>query len=101
MYLSFKLTMPGRNSWNNKWSGQEKNYVIVKNFRKNPPTIGSYSYDFGDGWRAGVEVSEISALEAPRLKKKSDGFCGYDWMVNSIIKDGEIYGPTQPKSVKT
>ena len=23
-------------------------------------------------------------------KKKSDGFCGYDWMIESIIKYGEI-----------
>lgn len=27
----------------------------------------------------------------------SAGFCGYDWMIDSIRYDGAIYGPTQPK----
>ena len=50
----------------------------------------SYSYDFGDGWGASVSVREVTASEAARIERKPVGFCGYDWMIDSIIRDGEI-----------
>ncbi len=28
--VEFRLTMPGRSSWNGRWSGEEKNYTIVR-----------------------------------------------------------------------
>lgn len=97
MLISFELSMPGRNSWNGKWSGQDSLYVIVRKFGKKYPKLGSYSYNFGDGWRASIAVREVTAPAAKELRKKSRGFCGYDWMVDSIVRDGDIYGPTQPK----
>ena len=97
MIVAFELSMPGRNSWNGKWSGEGRPYVIVKSFRRNPPKLGRYGYNFGDGWYASVNAREVSQSEARTLRAKSKGFCGYDWMVESIIQDGAIYGPTQPK----
>ena len=97
MLIAFELSMPGRNSWNGKWSGENRLYVIVKSLRTNPPKLGLYSYDFGDGWRANIAVREVTSAAARTLRKQSNGFCSYDWMVDSIIRDGDIYGPTQPK----
>lgn len=97
MLISFELSMPGRNSWNGKWSGQENCYAIVRSFGKKHPKLGLYEYNFGDGWRAQVAVREVTSPAARNLRKQSKGFCGYDWMVDSIIRDGDIYGPTQPK----
>jgi hypothetical protein len=99
MNISFELSMPGRNSWNGRWSGESTVYAIVYSFRKMPTTfkLGYYSYDFGDGWRAAVTVREVDKPTAKMLKKRSKGFCGYDWMVDSIISDGAIYGPMKPK----
>lgn len=41
----------------------------------------------------------VTGEQARTIRKKSEGFCGYDWMVDSILNDGAIYGPTQPKPV--
>ena len=94
MLLSFTLSMPSNNSWDGKWSGEDRNYikVVVVN-SKNAALIldkGYFHYNFGDGWAAGIEIEEVTAAEAFKLKKKSDGFCGYDWMINSIISHGKI-----------
>jgi hypothetical protein len=51
---------------------------------------GSYYYNLGDGWAARVSVREVSASEAAKIRCKSAGFCGYDWMIDSIIHYGEI-----------
>lgn len=97
MILSFRLSMPGRNSWNGGWSGEDRLYVITKTFTSKKSIEkarkilekGYYSYCWSDGWRAGIEVSEVSSKEAARLRKKSAGFCGYNWMVDTIISYGE------------
>ena len=52
--------------------------------------LGYYSYDFGDGWRAGVTVREITSTAARKLRKQSRGFCGYNWMVDEITTHGRI-----------
>lgn len=99
MNIAFTLTMPGRNTWNGRWSGDEDLFVVIKNFRK-PPTafkLGYYSYNFGDGWQAAINVQEVTSPAARKMRKQSKGFCGYEWMIDSIIRDGQIYGPTQPK----
>jgi hypothetical protein len=105
MLIAFELSMPRNNSWNGKWSGAEKRFVKVVSVGNSAKTIAKYraicgqrfSYNFGDGWCAAVSVSEVSAIEARNLRKQSAGFCGYDWMIESIRYDGAIYGPTQPK----
>ena len=55
---------------------------------------GYYYYNFGDGWGASVNVYILDgAKEASRLRRKSDGFCGYEWMIDSIITNGKILCP--------
>lgn len=95
MLLAFILTMPGNNSWNGKWTGEDDLYVIVKHVGQGTEIRDlvqqqHFSYNFGDGWRASIEVKEISRAEAIKLRKKSVGFCGYDWMVASLLADGCI-----------
>jgi hypothetical protein len=105
MTLAFILSMPNRASWNGRWSGENDIYAIVKSFpgkkrgahAANLVAQRFFSYDFGDGWRASVEVRSVNGTESRQLRKRSKGFCGYNWMVDSIIQDGAIYGPTQPK----
>ncbi len=89
--VEFRLSMPGVASWDSKWSGEGKNYVIVRqpspeNIRK----LGlpqSWSYAWTDGWRAQVSARLMAPGERA---KKSDGFCGYDWMVDNIQRWGRI-----------
>ena len=96
--LSFELSMPNVGSWNGKWTRQGKPYIIVDCLPKSEAEKARrilekryYRYNFGDGWSAGVVVKEIPDRKtAAKLRKISAGFCGYDWMVSSIIRDGYI-----------
>lgn len=99
MMLCFKLGMPSNNSWNGKWSGEGRDYRVVRKIGTSLIDIchgeeiiknGSYYYNFGDGWSASISVTEIDSREAEKIRKKSNGFCGYDWMIDSIITWGEI-----------
>lgn len=103
MFVSFELSMPGRNSWNGRWSGEERCYVRVvsvggskKAAEKYTRLVGAYRYNFGDGWVACVKVRIVDAATARKLRKVSAGFCGYDWMIASIRDHGDIYGPAHP-----
>ena len=90
--VEFKLTMPGVASWNNSWSGSGKNYIIVRSITdekaKNLLDVGYWSHHWNDGWCAGISIREMQKGER---RKKSDGFCGYDWMVRNIISHGTPY----------
>lgn len=105
MNIQFTLSMPNRGSWNGRWSGEETLYAIVRSFtgrlgRAKADALlvkGSFYYSFGDGWGASIRVQEITGPEVRRVRKKSKGFCGYDWMVNSICDDGAIYSQLRPK----
>lgn len=98
MILAFTLTMPGRASWNGRWSGEKKLYVRTRTFRGKDAEAkarrvldgGSYDYRWPDGWCADVAVAQVDSREAARLRRKSAGFCSYDWMINSILKHGRI-----------
>lgn len=99
MILSFTLSMPSNNSWNGKWTGEDNLYVKVVNFGKTKKgekwakeilDEGSFCYHFGDGWVAGIEVNEVDGAKSRQLRSKSKGFCGYDWMVDSIRLYGDI-----------
>jgi hypothetical protein len=35
-------------------------------------------------------VRAVDAKEARQIRKKSEGFCGYDWMIDSIKAIDEI-----------
>jgi len=101
MLLSFTLAMPGCNSWNGKWSGEGRHYVRIVNFGRSKKQSEAaaailakpyYRYDFGDGWAAAVSVAEVTSADARALRVKSDGFCGYEWMIDSIRQNGRIKG---------
>lgn len=92
----FILTMPGVNTWNGKWTGSDKLYARaithVKYGKALFPKLEekSYGYNFGDGWYAKIEVEFTTPTIARQITKKSSGFCGYDWMIDSICKYGKI-----------
>lgn len=96
--LLFTLSMPNVGSWNGKWTGEGKPYIIVDCLLKRDADKakaildkGYFHYSFGDGWAAGITVKEImDRKEAAKLRKKSAGFFGYNWMVDSIMKNGKI-----------
>ncbi len=96
MIIAFTLSMPSNNSWDGKWSGADRLHVIVKSFRQipkhddTPIAPGRYSYDFGDGWRARVVATIVDRSTANKLRRRSVGFSGYDWMVDEIICLGRI-----------
>ena len=93
--IVFELTMPNFNTWNGRWSGENKRFIRVKPNRSVPRDIvgKDYFYDFGDGWSANINVSRMDAAEARKLAKASSGFMSYDWMITSILKHGAIRKP--------
>jgi hypothetical protein len=104
--LSFELTMPNIGSWNGKWTGADKKYYIIKSisdkyynkilvplFENNH----NWYYNFGDGWGANIELQFITSKEVIKRRKLSKGFAGYDWMVDSILRFGEILTESQRK----
>ncbi|MEK6880186.1 MAG: hypothetical protein AABY22_11280, partial [Nanoarchaeota archaeon] len=95
--LCFELTMPNRGSWNGRWSGEGNYYAIIRKFSKGGKQKSldilnqkSYYYRWDDGWSASISVREVLGKEITQIKRKSNGFCGYDWMVDSIIDKGKI-----------
>lgn len=88
----FKLTMPNRNTWNGKWTGDEMIFARRRKDREVPKEVigKSFFYYLDDGWTACVSVDKMDCKEANKIIKKSSGFCGYDWMIESIIRYGEI-----------
>ena len=99
-YLVFTLSMPNVNTWNGRWSGEGKKYAKYRHFTKadfekvRDVAGKSYSYRWEDGWRAMVSVEHFhTSKEAQREVKGSDGFLGYDWMIDSILEHGEIKVP--------
>ena len=106
MILAFTLSMPNVASWNGKWSGEGMLYAKVINFGRSKKADekakaildhGYYRYDFGDGWSAGINIKAVSPKEAASIRRKSKGFCAYDWMIDSIRLDGKIVAPSDRK----
>lgn len=88
----FKLTMPNRNTWNGKWTGDEMIFARSKKDKDVPKEVigKSFLHHWDDGWIACVSVEKMDCKEANKLMRMSNGFCGYDWMIESIIRYGEI-----------
>jgi hypothetical protein len=92
--VEFRLAMPGRSSADGSWSGSGRNYTLVRTMSdrrcaalfENQATR-RWSHFFGDGW-----VASVNARIVPSGEKlaRSDGFCGYDWMVDDIMATGTI-----------
>lgn len=100
MIAAFTLSMPGVGSWDGKWSRSGDCHVIVRAlsaeqaaraFNRTGEADGYHHYSWPDGWAAGVTVRAVDRNEARRLRRKTDGFCGYGWMVQSIVECGEIH----------
>lgn len=83
----FELSMPSNNAWDGKWSGEGNTYTVAKTLpnAKFDGLKRRYTYSFGDGWVAAVRVREA----APR-EKATNRFCGYEWMIDSILKRDAI-----------
>lgn len=90
--IVFELTMPNRGSWNGKWSGDNRKFIRLRKNSEVPKNLVDkrYTYSWDDGWTACVTVTRMPADEAHKLERKSDGFAGYDWMIDSIIRYGTI-----------
>lgn len=91
--IVFELTMPGVGSWNGKWSGAGKLYIRTRKEHEVPKDYWnkSFFYRWDDGWTACVSTIRMPIKEARKLERKSNGFCGYDWMIESIIEYGGIF----------
>lgn len=97
MLIEFKLSMPNIGSWNGKWTGEGKYYAVIRNFPKSKEEVakrildqGYFYYNFGDGWGASITARQVDSKEASKIRKKSSGFYGYEWMIDSIIKNNKI-----------
>jgi hypothetical protein len=93
--IGFTLSMPNVGSWNGRWSGEDGIYFVSRQNRKKENELdGKYfSYNFGDGWIAGVSCKKMTSQEAKKLSRKSKGFFGYEWMVKSILENDKIICP--------
>lgn len=90
--IVFELTMPNKGSWNGKWSQEGRCFARCFTERSVPKEYWDkdFYYHWNDGWTACVSTRRISSNEAKKIRKASRGFCGYDWMIKSIIKYGMI-----------
>lgn len=83
----FELSMPSNNSWNGKWSGDGASYTVAKvlTAEKAASLKPRYTYSFGDGWVAAVSIRDAAPREKP-----TNRFCGYEWMIHSILSRNMI-----------
>ena len=90
--IAFELTMPNKGSWNGRWSQEGQVFVRCYDQRKVPKEYWnkSFYYRWDDGWTACVAANKVTTAEAKKLERQSKGFCGYDWMIRSIIQHGFI-----------
>ena len=105
IYLMFKLSLY---SPHGKWNKEDRLYAVVRKFdltKKGRALAervlnsgGFYSYVWSDGWHATITVKKLDAKQAKDTKKKSVGFCGYDWMIDNIISHGSCYGEGDVKA---
>ena len=93
--VEFRLSMPSTGSWNGRWSGEGRHFVIVKTLTDKAAerllgdkATDSWFHSWSDGWGARVTARVMDRGERQR---KSDGFCGYAWMVDNILRYGSTY----------
>jgi hypothetical protein len=98
MILSFELSMPNVGSWNGKWTGQGNLYARTRRYMgkdeikhaKKILEAGPFFYNFGDGWTARITVRKVDSNASRKINRRTRGFYGYDWMIDSIDKHLEI-----------
>ena len=95
--IAYRLSMPNVGSWNGRWTAEGNFYARVRRYpdekAKEILSKSSYYYNFGDGWGAAVSCSVVNSKEAAMIRRKTKGFYGYDWMIDSI----EIWGAIHPR----
>lgn len=106
MLLSFTLTMPERKS-NERWSGDGRYYAVCRWFGRDDRekahrllAHSPYYHDLG-GWVACITVEQVTAPIARKIKRRSQGFGGYDWMVDSLCEHGEIQTALKGKQINS
>ena len=99
LYAVFTLSMPNRGSWNGGWSGERDKYVVARNVKNEDLNGRSFYYNFGDGWGANIHVDVFEEAKNAAIKG-SKGFCGYDWMVDSILNYDRILTDDQIAKLK-
>jgi len=108
MLVAFTLTMPSCGSWNGRWSSEKDLHVKVINLTKTlcnkykiDEKLGeNFYYRWNDGWGANIYVEKVDSKKAAKLRKNSKGFCGYDWMIDSILDFGEILNNQERTKIK-
>lgn len=95
--VCFTLSMPHCASWNGRWSGEDRFYAKIKRIKKDDKLhslkeddVKSWHYKWDDGWGASIEARVVTSKEATKIRNKSCGFCGYGWMIDSILKNDKI-----------
>lgn len=104
MNVCFTLTMPGVASWNGKWSGEGTLYAkVVKIGDKRAKELDgrSFHYRWPDGWCACVAARIVGGQDCRNIRKHSKGFCGYDWMIDSIRFRDKILASHELNEVTT
>ena len=70
------------NTWNGHWTGEGK--VFAKE------VFLTFTHDFGDGWVAKITMTVGAKKDFEEIMKRSEGFLGYEWIIDSILKHGKI-----------
>lgn len=105
--LLFEYSHTSIGSWDRKWSGSGKVYAkevnLTKGLKEHLEALGidcgngknhTFHYDFKDGWACNVTMIVGTKTEFKEIMKHSQGFLGYDWMIDSILKYGRILDPS-------
>lgn len=91
--VAFELSMPHCGSWNGHWSGENQKHLMFQRMSDRLAAAldgQSWDYRWDDGWSAVINARVVDATEARKLRKQNAGFCGYEWMVKSILSFGRI-----------
>lgn len=91
--IVFSLSMPHSPSWNGRWSGEDKKHLYFQHVSDKLAVAldgQSWDYHWDDGWCALIDAKIVSREERRKLSKQNAGFCGYEWMIQSILAFGRI-----------
>ena len=101
--ISFEYHTTQIGSWDKKWSGSGKVFAKLKTISKEQKEklekMGfaiqkgkshSFHYDFQDGWACNVTMTVGTKKEFQSIMRQSQGFLGYDWMIQDILENGQI-----------
>lgn len=91
------------NTWNGRWAGEDKIFAkevfLSTSKRERLSELGfdlrrgakkSFTHDFGDGWVAEITMTVGAKKDFKEVMKHSEGFMGYEWIIDSILKHGKI-----------